>query len=362
MRIACLADVHASDDHPMSQIMPVGFSDRLLDIEGSLCEVFSAKVDAVVICGDLYHKRLLDAPTTSIVTEVLSKDWGKPIYVLPGNHDAHDASGKHYNVNYLGLIGCKNVIIITQPNLIRDNPADGRLIAMPYYPERLAKQRLAKLDGDVLFCHQTIAGCAQGGWISKTGLTASDYKQFKHVVAGHFHEQQEFEKGFYLGSLTQLGWTETPSKGYTILDIVGGEIVDKEFVEVKNSPIFIKAPWNSTPDKQSLLANLKEIAKANTKDCYVHFDFGCTPKEALQLKIDLKETVESLPQQIRALRWNIHSLQEKKAVPSNQKPGALPSLEVLMRDYVEMDPNVEAGTNKEKILDVGNGILEEARS
>jgi len=120
MRIAVLADVHAADDLSMAKMLPTGFSDRLLDIDACLRAALASNVDMVIVCGDLYHKRLLDAPTSYVITRTLSQDWGKPIYILPGNHDAHDASGRHYNVNYLGLNDSNSVVVINEPKVIKN--------------------------------------------------------------------------------------------------------------------------------------------------------------------------------------------------------------------------------------------------
>jgi len=354
MIIAALADVHAADDLPMSKILPTGFSDRLLDIDACLREALSADVDMVVICGDLFHKRLLDAPTALVITRTLSKDWGKHIYVIPGNHDAHDAGGRHYNVNYIGAAKKTGITVVSQPLTVKFDEAD--LSFMPYLPEKMAKQKLKELKGDILFCHQTIAGCKQGGWTSKSGLTIKDYGHFNQVIAGHFHEQQQFDKGCYLGSLTQLAWTETHKKGYWLMDVTSGR-AELNLVEVANTPVFFTMTMDHRPSKDEIVTMLE----AQPPDSYIQLIITADKQEVPQLKIDLNEVEKELPENIRALRTIIDSPQDNKPRSRGQIAITAQSLEGLMRDYVEADPNIGSSTNKQDLLSIGNNILEEAR-
>ena len=112
VKIAITADLHANNNLFLAKLVSAGYSDRLIDVCNALDEVLKADVDAVFILGDLYHNRLLDAPTLTMVSGIFAHDHGKPIYLLPGNHDAHCPSVHH----------CMNTNRLISPPLFAPQP------------------------------------------------------------------------------------------------------------------------------------------------------------------------------------------------------------------------------------------------
>ena len=75
--------LHTSDLHIGSDIYP---EDALRGLEAMLATSQEMKVDAIIIAGDLFDNRRISDATINRVFEDLGS-FGKPVVVLPGNHD-----------------------------------------------------------------------------------------------------------------------------------------------------------------------------------------------------------------------------------------------------------------------------------
>ncbi len=75
--------LHTSDLHIGSDIYP---EDALRGLESMLASSHKMKVDAIIIAGDLFDNRRIPDTTIDRVFDDLGS-FGKPVVVLPGNHD-----------------------------------------------------------------------------------------------------------------------------------------------------------------------------------------------------------------------------------------------------------------------------------
>jgi hypothetical protein len=361
MKVAITADLHICNNLFLAKLEQVGYSDRLIDGMNVLDEVLKADVDAVFILGDLHHNRLLDAPTLTMTSAIGAKDHGKPIYVLPGNHDAHDSHGIHYNVNHLGY--GKGIELLEYSVSPSNNLKLGgtSFAAMPYLPDRKAKIDVRKLKGDILLCHQSIAGCHQGGWVSKIGLEPTDYDQFNYVIAGHFHQHQEFHDGMYVGSPWALNFQETGPKGYWVFEFDAGQVLGKEFVKI-DSPKFITLDCDVGRKGPAAWDVMLGLLKGQKHERYVRCRIIDWPEgDVAKLRANLKDLAENLPVGVRALTWTISTQKAEKGQPQlKTKDGTLPPIEVMLKDYVGGASNVPDG-GKAALFELGLDILSEVR-
>ena len=83
VQLAPLRLLHTSDLHIGSDIYP---EDALRGLEAMLASSHEMRVDAIIIAGDLFdNRRISDAIVNRVFDDLGS--FGKPVIVLPGNHD-----------------------------------------------------------------------------------------------------------------------------------------------------------------------------------------------------------------------------------------------------------------------------------
>lgn len=93
--LAQLTDLHAGYKytlHTNSQGINVREADGYTTLSRIVREVIESEVDAVVICGDVFHTPNPDVRTVIFVQNQLRRlaNAGIPVYILSGNHDTND--------------------------------------------------------------------------------------------------------------------------------------------------------------------------------------------------------------------------------------------------------------------------------
>lgn len=169
-------------------------------------------VDAIFILGDLVDNAMVD-PITLRETVKAMMSLPRPVYFLPGNHDAASISGDHFVVEAFAEMRRKSFKVIGMD----DKPIEigGWLKFWPlaFCPTSEAERRIALMrdeaHGDsvnVLLLHHSINGAENLGWKCDDGLDGESIsKHFDLVLSGHFHTHQRIGKGpgMYLGAPMQ---------------------------------------------------------------------------------------------------------------------------------------------------------------
>lgn len=205
-----LADLHLSNTLPYAARDTYAISDRVNDGLAVLEQVAEYaeehSIRDVWILGDLLDKRLLDAVTLKLALPALSKLASRcELRIVPGNHEASDASCRHFTLDMLKpeIIGLKDLINADHADRsggfvhVQDGPT---FCALPYASRERTELALKRaLEADYapppLLLHQTIQGARQGAWESPEGLSLDLLAEFPSVLAGHFHTPQELKRG-----------------------------------------------------------------------------------------------------------------------------------------------------------------------
>jgi DNA repair exonuclease SbcCD nuclease subunit len=218
-----IGDPHISDRH-----MPM----TLEALENTYQLVLKRKdVGFIVVMGDVFdtHRNV------KLEHMKIAFDWLKKIaaikrtYVLVGNHDRVNNKDFLSDVHpYMGLKGVENLVIISQPSIIRVN-SKYNIAFVPYVaPGRFkeainlyieAKHKRNELshirsikDIHLIFAHQEFFGAPHGPITSIAGdKWELDYPM---VVSGHIHTRMRLQENiFYTGSLYPIKISESNDKG-----------------------------------------------------------------------------------------------------------------------------------------------------
>jgi len=253
------ADVHLSNQLPHSRVEAAGVSvtDRLRDLRAFFARMgeyaHHHKIDHVWILGDFFDRRLLDAVTLKYgqlaLRELTSR--GCRVHIQGGNHDAYDAAGSHHTVDALaatspiakdGAVVVYDRATLAQELAYVEGASYGglRFCVLPFTQEERAKGVVEEANAaadpsrDVLLIHQTVKGAFTKGWKAPGGLRPSMFDRFRVVLAGHFHTQQVFENGMYLGAPIQHHFADSGElRGFNDITFVKGARKGLAAIKVK---------------------------------------------------------------------------------------------------------------------------------
>lgn len=163
------------------------------------------KASTLIIPGDLFHThavvRLEVLNFWIEATKRFAKEFDK-VYYVTGNHDMpgdRALEGVVSALDALGLVAA-NVRIIRKGGEIA-----GNFGFLPYYSDNeefvRAAHKLHSEGADTLVCHQTFQGSKfESGMYAPDGVELGKMPQFKKIISGHIHSQQEFANVFYPGT------------------------------------------------------------------------------------------------------------------------------------------------------------------
>lgn len=229
MKVVVTADIHMSNNLPFSTPLTgqpdnlKGYTGRLLEQRDIWNQIFSfikkKNAKALFILGDLFDHSRVDAVTlTETVRDVVSCP--VPVYLLPGNHDATTTTGGRFTVEAFEAMNNEKIKVIgnTLKPIKFDETRFYSVSFRTHSKTELAIKKISKrMDHNrlnVLLLHCSILGAETYGWKCDDGVDSELFKDFDHVLAGHFHRTQAFsENGFYVGSPMQHSFADenTPS-------------------------------------------------------------------------------------------------------------------------------------------------------
>lgn len=260
-------------------------SDRLDDVVGIFQQIGRHVINSfggddpcsgVLVLGDLFDSRSPEPPVLARVSRVLRAIADMvPVYLLPGNHDAHDRAGNCYALDLYGELRINNVHVLKFGEPIDFVRAGGPALCLhsfPWVPDKLMSERVERsvisLDSrkvNMALVHVGVRGATDGGMVMTGGLDVSTFKGFARVYSGHIHHPQshvydeelnESAEGMgvlqYLGSPLHLTFTDAQDKrGFWCLDI---DTLEHRMVETDFCPF---VTWTFLDDEDM---NCDEIA------------------------------------------------------------------------------------------------------
>ncbi len=267
MKIIHFADLHLGVESYGHVDAETGLSSRFLDFLCSFDRLvdysIEKKADLVLFCGDAYKSR---DPSQTQQREFAKRvkrlaECGIPVFLLVGNHDLPNASGRATTTEIFDTLAIENVYVAGKPGIHRITTPSGdiQIVALPWLKRSSVvgkedaknldftqlNQRMQEILADVidklsaeldpmlpavLAAHVWVQGARVGSEdIMSIGqehmlLTSSVAKPcFDYVALGHIHRHQvlfESPPVVYSGSLERLDFgDEDDEKGFYVIEI-----------------------------------------------------------------------------------------------------------------------------------------------
>lgn len=267
MKIIHFADLHLGVES-YGHIDPAsGLSTRFLDFLDSFDQMvdyaLKDKVNLVLFCGDAYKSR---DPSQTQQREFAKRikrlsSSGIPVFLLTGNHDLPNATGRATTTEIFDTLAIENVFVANRPCIQKISTADGfiQVAALPWLKRSavvgkeeaqnlsfaelnqkmqdilagVADKLAAELDPtlpSVLAAHVWVQGARVGseeamslGQEHMILPSAVAKNAFDYVALGHIHRHQVLAENppmVYAGSLERLDFSdEGDDKGFYLVDI-----------------------------------------------------------------------------------------------------------------------------------------------
>ena len=279
IRLIHTGDLHIGVQNYGRMDSATGMHTRLRDFLSTLDKLVDYavddKVDAVLICGDVFKNREPDVTQQREFAKRIKRlsDAGIKVYIIVGNHDLHNTAGKATSVEIYDVVKLPGVYVRRKPEVdvleTRNGPL--QVAALPYTsPSNLAaegssiqdisvsiRDRLGKmldmliqrLDADlpaVLMSHFSLIGAVPGS--EKAIMLGREVTlpvgffarpELDYVALGHIHKHQVlYEKPpvVYCGSLDRVDFNEErEDKGFVEVSLQKGD-ASFEFIKLDTRP------------------------------------------------------------------------------------------------------------------------------
>jgi DNA repair exonuclease SbcCD nuclease subunit len=248
MKLLLVGDPHVTPSN-------IPEAERLMDLVYNTA-LKQPNLDGIVFLGDMFHTHLV------VRLEVITfwKYWVQKlsqkhnVILLSGNHDQVSDNGREWQMSSLSTLeGCGGQAVISEPYRWND------ILFVPHThdEDKLLKACIKNYDASVLFCHQTFAGSQyENGFYAPNGFDQDKIpNNFKYIVSGHIHKQQQIGRVWYPGTPKWDSISDAnEDKGFWIWD------------SNDNSKVFISTQKVCTPIISLELNEGDEIPELN-KDC-----------------------------------------------------------------------------------------------
>lgn len=365
MKALVSADWHLSNSLPHAKrSADTLVSDRLRDVQSVLDWVFKAAADRdipLIVLGDIFDRRKPDAVTLKAAAKMFrgASQLGLKIYILPGNHDAHDSKGLHYVVETFSAVGLDNIRVMEAG--VIEELGDGSLFPVPYMSrsaaiELIREYKKQEIKGGVLLLHDTIVGShLSGSYYADEGIPKDELEGFAYVLAGHIHGFQKLTpvKGVYIGSPYQLNFGEAgyePSVG--MISMSGGKVA---FHRIRVPPELCRWFHEVHYDQDGNMTQIGELGSIYFRMIYKGSD------EALDVQ---RSTIELLYREAEGRARSAFFIHRDVPDSAHRRldidlmTDGLPSLEKLVGEYVRLHKGKESKRYVQAGLDMLGGHCE----
>jgi DNA repair exonuclease SbcCD nuclease subunit len=362
------ADWHLSNRLPYAQKnRETLVSDRLLDavntIDWIINEAATREVPLLVL-GDIFDRRQPDAVALKMAMAIFGSacDAGIDIYILPGNHDAHDNRGLHYVVDALAVAGWDNLTVFKAGQIHHLDGAN--LCPIPFssrsstisWAKKYSAQPLDKPR--ILLMHDTIQGSMSQGWIADEGLLPTELAGFECILAGHIHQAQKLPRplvGAYVGSPYQKDFGESKNHPTITLLTVNGV---KTLLEAIPLPPSISMPFcTQTTEDGANWHTSGDISQAK----YVRVIFTGTDKAMEAVEPQMLEIIDGWKKANKKIS-SVTLIHRGSSALSGGRMGIdlmeMPAWNEIIKGYVDLQ-SVKKGKNADALVADGVSILKE---
>ena len=285
MKILHFSDLHLGME-TYGRVNPeTGLSTRLQDFLEVLDQVvdfaIENSVDLVLFCGDAYKSR---EPTQTQQREFARRinrlsTSGIPVFLLVGNHDLPNASGRATTTEIFDTLGVNKVYVSNRPGIYRIPTAHGtvQIVSLPWLRRStlLAREEdknltfeqinerlqhiltsvitdsIPELDPAlpaILAAHVWVFGARVGSENmmaigQEHALLVSNiaHPAFDYIALGHIHKRQVLNENppvVYAGSLERLDFSEeADDKGFYVVEIESDKETGKRLVSYSFHPV-----------------------------------------------------------------------------------------------------------------------------
>lgn len=364
------ADLHLSNTLPHARTQADGLTDRfsaqLQAMEQMVDLARKHRVDAVVIAGDLYDRRTVDALTLRHSLGALVRFAPVGVLVVPGNHEAHSDGSERYLPEYFEETGHEHISFFSSEDVVEPLPWLC-LHALPYtgtsrveenlqaIRDQIASEDPGRQKRHLLFAHVAVQGARVGAWASDVGVAPSLLEQgFDWVFLGHYHVPQALTaRCECIGSPWQLNFGESE---------VPGEVLVVEVFEgkrpMKVERVRIEAPrfhtFKAMPPEELPMG----WEKAFDSGDYVRVELEVTHAELAERKAALepmRSVLEEAGVHFRIIHRPVYHHEDRLGRESGE---AVLSLEELVSGYPDL---AVSGIPTGELREMGLEFLRRAR-
>lgn len=367
-KVLVTADWQLCNRLPHSRPVDNGETDRFQDQKEVVKEIVAIagreQVNRVLILGDLFERRLLDAITLKFCVDALTKlSMVAPVYIMPGNHDAHSMQGRRFTPEFLDSLGGAAIRYLGEGSFSQTKWA--RFAALPWCPTdgamekiRALRQYIEQNPGDgkqVLLLHHPIVGCRTSeNYVcpEQDGLDPDEVCEgWDMVIAGHFHDYQEFGGcGFYVGAPMQHDFRDAnreEQRGVRVLEFSDSG-VKRRFHPI-SSPMFYTRKWSELRGTKSVL----HLSDGDFLRVGIECQAADWPRLYATAK-DLFHESEQAGSRIFIHHIPIVEVNQRLAVEEGR------STTKTLEDYVEL--NDPGPLDRTRLLEIGKALLAEVEN
>lgn len=399
--------IHCADLHLGRQqfSLPQRWEDFMLSFSHITDACLEEKADFMLISGDLFHERTINAATLYRTCAILEKlkSAGIPVFAIEGNHDkALYTDGKSW-MQYLNDMGYLHLL---KPSFVQNQPVlspyDGktgciadccgvRIIGLGYLGAS-TKERLSQIaqalppaqQPAILLLHAAVDKLL-GQDLAGVGRSAFDAFAGKvdYVALGHIHSRQE-TGGFLFnpGAPESVHLDEGPyEKGFYCVEYENGRFTPRFFPSLRRNALSVPVDLDGceTPKEASSRALSLLLPKKNSlAGAIVGLVFYGASGAALGL--DMTELCEQIKEQFACLHVyavnNASSLPELNSSAQSRENIELAVIEEMLREKagsfsdlpglasltLQLKNQVLSGAAPQDIADALTRLVEEERS
>lgn len=265
--------------------------------------------------GDIFDSRISQKQSVlNMLTQIIELyDEAKhKIYCIPGNHDKVDYSKSESFLDSYKYHPSFDLIIETDYRQIMG--VDCYFI--PFYTDNLWKEELLLLSptpGSYLFSHVAITGSVNNdGSKIESSIKASDFKNYKKVLLGHYHNYQQIGSNiFHLGSIQQNNFGEDDEKGFWLMSEDGKITLTQSEVGKKFNKLVVDLDQTTVKEAEKMIEIFKKenpitnlrIELWGEKSTVHAFDKSNLEKLGIDIKKKYREieSIESETSDVKAL-------------------------------------------------------------
>lgn len=265
--------------------------------------------------GDIFDSRVSQKQSVlNTLTKIIElyDEAGHKIYCLVGNHDKTD-----YNSSESFLDSYKY-----HPSFDLISETDYRQIVglncyfIPFYNDDIWKEELLSLNPQTesyLFSHIAITGSINNDKTTiENSIKSSDFKCFKKVLLGHYHDYQQISSNiFHLGSIQQNNFGEDEEKGFWLLNEDGVVTLVKSEIGKKFNKLIVDLDQTTVKEAEKMIEIFKKenpttnirVELWGEKSTVHAFDKSKLEESGISVKKKYREieSIESETSEVKAL-------------------------------------------------------------